>query len=308
MPSTVVLVTAIAAFIGFTINIAVMSVILRRGKRRYHLLFALLLFIAAFWDLTVFLIMIRNRFPNEIMLYQTVGTLPFIFFPAVLYHFTSTYLNREKRSVIGLYAYCTLCFTLASTGVLGTCVIGVIYYSWGAFGRLSYDPFVISWFLVYHLSIYFSCWLLLKARKLESSPVNRRHIEYIVVSFIVFSVAQVKMLAAFGVDSPFVLPLGILLTDLFGALIGVAIIKHRLFDITLLVKKGIIYSVLAAIIIFIFDFSQHLIAAFLGEMAGEHSAYIHFASIAVVVIAFMPLKQRLEHMIGGAVAKKKIEF
>jgi hypothetical protein len=142
----------------------------------------------------------------------------------------------------------------------------------------------------------------------RASPVTRRHIAYILVSFIVFAVALVKVLVAFGIDIPFILPLGILLVDSFGALIGIAIIKHRLFDITVLVRKGIIYSVFAALVIFIFDFSQHLIAEFLGGIAGEHSTYIRFASIAVVVIAFIPLKPRLERRIGSVFVKKKIEF
>jgi hypothetical protein len=54
-------------------------------------------------------------------------------------------------------------------------------------------------------------------------------IEHIIASFAVFSVAQVKLLVTVGVDLPFTLPLGMSLVDLFGALIGVAIAKHRLF-------------------------------------------------------------------------------
>lgn len=61
-------------------------------------------------------------------------------------------------------------------------------------------------------------------------------------------------------------------------------------------------------VFFIFDFSEHLIAAFLGDIAGEYSTYIHFSSIAVVVIAFRPLKHRVDHVIGGVLAKKKFEF
>ena len=117
-----------------------------------------------------------------------------------------------------------------------------------------------------------------------------------------------KAILAFGIDVPFILPLGMLLVDSFGALIGVAIVKDRLFDITVLVRKGAIYSVLTALIIFIFDFTQHLAATFFEGLVGEHSGYIRYIPIAVVIIAFMPLKQRLEHTIGTIFEKKKIEF
>jgi hypothetical protein len=132
--------------------------------------------------------------------------------------------------------------------------------------------------------------------------------EYILASFVILSIAYVKVLPIFGVDVPFLLPLGILLFDSFGVVIGLAILKDRLFDISVYVKKGISYSLLTAVIIFIFDFSQHLIATFLGGIVGEESAYAHYASIAIVIIVFMPLKQRLEHVIEGVFAEKKIEF
>jgi len=308
MASTVVLITSIASFIGFTINVLVMLVILSRGRRRHHLLFALILFTAVCWDLGIFLIMIRNSFPNEIILYQNLISIPINFLPALVYHFTTTYLNQpRKKSTILIYAYCILGPILHVAGVIQP-ISDVYNYSWGTIGRNEPNFNNLSWFLVYNFFILFSCWLLLQARKVEQSPVTRRHIGYILASFIVFCAAQVKILVAYGVDFAFALPWGILLIASFGAVIGVAIVKHQLFDITVFVRKGLIYSALAALIIFIFDFSQHLIAAFLGGIAGENSTYVNFASIAVVVIAFMPLKKRLDHMIGGILAKKKIEF
>jgi len=308
MASTVVLITSIASFIGFAINVFVMFVILSRGRRRYHLLFALILFTAVCWDLGIFLIMIRNSFPNEIILYHKLISIPINFLPALFYHFTTTYLNQpRKKSTILIYAYCILGPILLVAGIIQP-VTGVYDYSWGTIGRYEPNFDNLSWFLVYNFFILLSCWLLLQARKMEPSPVTRRHIGYILASFIVFSAAQVKILVAYGVDVAFMLPLGILLIASFGAVIGVAIVKHQLVDITVFVRRGITYSVLAALVIFIFDFSQHLIAAFLGGIAGEHSTYINFASIAVVVIAFMPLKKRLDRMIGTILAKKKIEF
>jgi hypothetical protein len=44
MSSTVVLVASITSLIGFIINVLVMLVVLWRGRRRYHFLFAVLLF------------------------------------------------------------------------------------------------------------------------------------------------------------------------------------------------------------------------------------------------------------------------
>jgi len=321
VPSSVVIVTSIASLLGFAINVSVMSVILLRRSRKYHLLFALLLSVAAFWDLGIFLVMIRNDFPDEILLYQNIISIPFNLFPALVYHFTTTYLNQPRRkSTIAIYVFCFISFVLSITGATRT-YSGIYSYSWGniarwnpvyspvldAITRYGPDPYAY-WLLVYFFSLLFSCWLLFQARKTEPSPITRRHIGYILASFVVFSIAYVKVLLTFGFDVPFLLPLGILLVDSFGAIIGLAIVKDRLFDITVYVRIGIFYSLFTAIIIFIFDFSQHLVATFLGGVMGEESVYAHYASIAIVIIVFMPLKRRLEHVVEGVFAEKKIEF
>jgi hypothetical protein len=117
VPSSVVIVTSIASLLGFAINVLVMSVILLRGRRKYHLLFALILFVSACWDLGIFLVMIRNDFPDEVLLYLNVMSIPFSMFPTLIYHFTTTYLNKPRKiSTIALYVYGLLGIILNITG------------------------------------------------------------------------------------------------------------------------------------------------------------------------------------------------
>jgi hypothetical protein len=308
MPSTVVLVTSITSFIGFIINVLVMFLVLWRGRRTYHLLFAVLLLIVACWDLGIFLVMIKNSDPSEVLLYQNVVTIPVLFFPAFLYHFTANYLNHPWRKLaVAFYGYCV--FGLILVLLYPTTAVGagaVRSYEWGNVASYEPTPILMSWALVYYLSLGFSCWMLFKARKHQPSVVARRHIDYIIASFIVFSVAQVKLLVTLGVDLAFTLPLGMSLVDLFGPLIGVAIVKDRLFDITVILKKGTAYSALGAVIIFLFAFSEHLIATYLAGVAGALSEYLHFVSIGVVIVAFMPVKRRVDRFVEGYFTTKKV--
>ena len=99
MSSTVVLITSITSFIGFIINTLVMFLVLARGRRRYHLLFAVLLFFVACWDLGVFLMMIRNSYPSEILLYYNIVGIPVLLFPAFAFHFTTSYLDQPRRKL-----------------------------------------------------------------------------------------------------------------------------------------------------------------------------------------------------------------
>ncbi len=99
-----------------------------------------------------------------------------------------------------------------------------------------------------------------------------------------------------------------LFIDTAGAVIGISIIKHRLFDITIIVKKGTIYSVLVALIIFIFSCSEHLLSKYLGDLLGEQPIYVHLISIAIVVAILMPVRSRLDRAIERSFGKKKLEF
>jgi len=310
MPSTTVLVTAITSFLGFLITSAMTFLVLSRGRKKYHYLFAGVLLIVAIWDLGIFICMIRNSFSNELPIYGYIISLPCMFLPALIYHFTCSYLNQpRKKSTIFIWAFCIISFVLNASGIGGK-ISGVYNYSWGNIFRPDAGFLLATgfWLLLYYIFVWSSCWFLFRAYRREPSPTVRRHILYILISFLVISLANVKLAVLYNVDNRYVMPTGMLLIDIFGALIGVAIIKHRLFDITLIVKKGTVYSLLVALIIFVFSCSEHLLSKYLGDLLGEQPIYIHLISIATVVGVLMPVRQRLERAIEGFFATKKVEF
>ena len=99
-----------------------------------------------------------------------------------------------------------------------------------------------------------------------------------------------------------------LLIAAFGAIVGIAIVKERLFDITIVVKKTTLYSIFLAIIVFVFSFSEHLLASYVGEFFGEHSIVIHMISIAVAIAILMPVRQKIERAIERFFTQRKVEF
>ena len=131
MPSTTVLVTAITSFLGFLIASAVTFLVLWRGRKSYHYLFAGVLLIVAIWDLGIFICMMRNSFPDELPIYGYAIALPCMFLPALIYHFTCSYLKEPRRkSTIFIWAFCIISFVLSASGLWGK-ISGVYHYSWG---------------------------------------------------------------------------------------------------------------------------------------------------------------------------------
>ena len=311
--------TAVYSFIGFVLNSTILYLVLSRGRKTYHYLFAGVLFICALWDLGILLAMLRNEHPRELITLGYLVSIPVGFLIPFIFHFTCSYLNcpRVKTTIILWVLTIAIAISMtigfvwrgASGLPLGK-IVGVHEYSWGNIWRG--DEAWSNGFLfaipAYYVIFLITCWFIYSRLRKEESRVARRHLIYILVSFLAMAFAGTKVLAVLGVDWPILLPAGMALNDVFVALIGIAIIKERLFDITVVLKKGALYSAIGAGIILVFSLSEHLLATYVGEYLGEESFLIHIISIAVVIAILMPIKHQLEDLLDKYFMKKRFEF
>jgi hypothetical protein len=308
--STTVTLTAISSFIGFVLNSAILYLVLSRGKRKYHYLFAGILLICAVWDLSITITMLRNEHPGDLILLGKILNIVCIFLLPLIFHFTCSYINRPyPKTTTILWSLTTITAVLWIFGIGGK-INDVYHYSWGNIWKGDQIFVITTWLAIplWILNFSIACWLLYGQIKRESSQVTRRHLLYVLVGFMAIGLAVVKVLVVVGVDLAFLLPMGMAFNDLFIALIGIAIVKERLFDITLVLKKGALYSALGAGIILIFSVSEHMLATYIGEFLGEESFIIHIISIAVVIAILMPVKHWLERIIEGYFHQKQFEF
>jgi hypothetical protein len=308
--STVVTVTAIYSFIGFVLNSAILYLVLSKGRERYHYLFTGILFICALWDLGITVAMLRNEHPADLIKLGYLVTIPCIFLLPLFFHFTCSYTDCPKiKTTFILWASAFLMVVLMVTGIFGR--INEIYrYSWGNIwkGNQRWQYVMTASIPLYIMLFITVCLFLYQQIKQETTLLKRRHMIYVMVSFAAIGLAVVKAFTVLGVDYPLLLPAGMALNDVFIAVIGIAIIKENLFDITVVIKKGALYSLLAAGIILIFSLSEHMLATYVGEFLGEESFFIHVISIAVVIAILMPVKHRLERLLESYFGEKRFEF
>jgi hypothetical protein len=309
MSSPIVVITAIEAAFGLLLNSVNLYLVLSKGRKTYHYLFAVLLSTYFIWDLTIFLSMIRNEYVNELPIYGMITIVPGIAIQTLIYHFTVVYLKKPiKWSIILVWVITGLSVLLVLLGVVFQ-INGVHSYSWGnIFAVESSGLLDLLVILLWFGMILPACWFLYRHSKTTRKALERRHARYIMAGFLVTAFAVVKVGVVMGINLPVLLPLGMLLVDVFSIIIGLAIIKEKLFDITIIVKKGTLYSILAAILIFGFSFSEHVLITYFGKLIGGHSEVVHLVSIAAGIALLMPFKHRIEHGIEKYFAKKKLEF
>jgi hypothetical protein len=308
MPSFIVIITAIESGFGFLLTSTILYLVLSRGKKLYHYLFAAFLLVCAIWDLGVFLLMIRNEHLEELDIIGRIAILPCIFIPALIFHFANLYTGRPIKWAVALVWGLTAATWVPIIAGVAYKIDRVYSYDWGNIFRVApsvFDPMVFLFWFGINL---WACWLLFKGAKRAASRLEQRHYIYIISGILALTLAVVKALVTMGINISFLLPLGMFLVDIFNAIIGIAILKDRLFDITVIIKKGTLYSILAGLLIFIYSLSEHLLVTFIGETVGENSTLVHFISIAVGIAVLIPVKNRLERLMERYFAQKKLEF
>jgi hypothetical protein len=306
--SPIMVVTTIESALGFILSSFILYLILKQRRELYHYLFAAFLFICTVWDLGVFLLMIRNDHLNELVVIGIIISLMVSFIPALLFHFSNLYTRQPIRWAILLAWVITGVLWLSTVLGFVNTVEGVYTYQWGNIHRYAssvLDPVILIVWFGFNLG---ACWLMYRGIKRTKSDIERRHYIYITLGMLVITFAVVKVGVTLGINLPILLPLGMFLVDIFNAIIGIAIIKDKLFDITIIIKKGTIFSLLAAFLIFIYSFVEHILVTLLGEKVGESSTVLHLVAVGIGIAVLMPVKSRLEKGVEGYFARRKLEF
>ncbi len=306
--SPILIITAIESGFGLILSCLILYVILSQKRELLHYLFAAFLLISAVWDAGILWMMVRNDYLDEL---QQVGSLitPAVgLLPALLFHFSNLYTRKPvKWGVILAWLVFGSIFILSLLGLVNK-VEGVYSYSWGNIHRYSQSPYdylnIAVWF-VFNL---WACWILYKGWRTAQSIVEKRHFLYVFLGTLVITFAIVKVGVAIGINWPVLLPLGMLMVDVLNAIIGIAIVKDSLFDITVIVKKGTLYSLLAALVIFVYSFMEHILVTFVGERIGENSYALHLVAVAISIAVLMPLKNRIERAVERYFAHRKLQF
>jgi signal transduction histidine kinase len=154
--------------------------------------------------------------------------------------------------------------------------------AWGDLARLAILLAVLEEIVLLLLSV-----VSIAIRYRRSSGQERLQLKWFVSAAAVTAVA---FSVGFYSDSPVVSAIVYLsLLGLFVA-IGIAMVKHNLYDIDVILNKAIAYGGLAAIITAIYVIIVVVIGALIGVTEG-----LSLVATAVVAVAFQPIRRRAQH-------------
>lgn len=230
----------------------------KNKKNKFFSLFGISIFL---W-LACFSAAYLSADPDAKVFYFKLGYIGVTFIPINFYFFVRNFLGKKEKffSIIGYgVAFLFILISFLFDGLIS----GLYYYSWGQYPRVNIHAHIF--FLVYFIS-YFSVAIYHLIRSLISNKNNIQgtRIKYVLLASILGSMGAIDYLPNYGID---IFPFGFLFMVSFPLIVIYAILRYRLWDITLvLTRTGIfigIYSVVLGIpLILAFGFQDQLIDNF----------------------------------------------
>jgi hypothetical protein len=142
----------------------------------------------------------------------------------------------------------------------------------------------------------------------RSTGIERQQMKWVVagVLFIAVLIALVicLTLAGAGDYSGFVFVASL---AVFPTVMGVAILRYRLYDIDVVIRKTLVYACLVAVLALLYLGGIVILGAAFRSATGQSGALAVTLSTLIVAVAFQPLRRRLQHAIDSRFSRRSYD-
>jgi len=249
------------------------------------------------WSLSSFLMHLDPPFRTPLFWnkFMLVGTLAM---PILFYYFVRTFLEIRKQK-IWLYLGIVLYISLFAANIMGYLVKeayvseGVFYYEIGIAGYFA----AIGWFLFVGLAAF----NLIRSYKKVKDSFYRNRLKYLLIGILIMSAGVITNLTKLGRY-----PLDILINTINALLLTYVILRYKLLDINVVIRKGSVYFALTAIIA-----SMYLFMIFVLERTLRGVVSISLVAILIAIgiaLLFQPLRDFLQRWIDRLFFRERLDY
>jgi signal transduction histidine kinase len=268
----------------------------RNPESRLNRLFTYFVGGMAVWNFGVFML---RRAPDETtaVFWEVVIHTGVIALPAFYYHFVLIFLERTTRHRTSLLVAYTLALVFSIINLSGSTLfmhgVNSTYWGWAPATGILYTPFFFyfNFFLIYGLAH------LIRIYKDVDSSFRRNRATLILLGTLVSLVGGVIdfarfILVRFVPAADLVYPMGIPANMVFALMLGTSIVRYRLFDVNVAVKKSAVYLLVWGVL------TSVLVAAeSYADLDQVNPLWIILPLGFVMTMLVSPIGQRLEEWI-----------
>ena len=270
-------------------------------ERKLSRIFILINLSGAIWSGGLFIFHIYSS-PNIFLL--RLAHLGIIFLPVLYLHFLLSFFNLTRKKRKFLLSFYGLTFFLVPFSFSKLYVSSIIFNP--VLGYVNRPgPLYYIFEGIFLFAIIYGCLLLIKGlRKVRG--FRRSQIRYYLLGSILgLGGGATTFLPLFGINIP---PVGIYLVPLYGICITYAIVRYRLMEIRLVLRKGIIYFLTTSfvttfiiVILFLFTRFYHQIIGF-----KSFSLTVIFAFLLALIL--QPLREKIEFWIDKLFYQRRVNY
>ncbi|MBI2909929.1 MAG: GAF domain-containing protein [Chloroflexi bacterium] len=269
--------------LAFGFNLGLIPLVLRGNhKNPLHRIFSLFLLSMSFWGLTIYKMRsspsLEEAYVWELGLFVSLAACS-------LFFFHSTFLITQSRARRGVLPAAYLLFVLIIPLVLSGLVVKEMHKRFYGYAP-TLGPLFPGFLIYVYVVLFLGFVNLIVAYRETTSHEFRNRYGYVVVG-VLSSVlgATTDYLPVLGVP---IYPLGIVGNIMFSLFTTVAILRHKLLDIRIAIRKGVAYSLLSALlggvyvgVVFLFNY--------LFNLGTAYSALVNVLAMVSVAMLLQPV-------------------
>lgn len=297
--------TYITAIISILINCVLIFLLLsRRPRKKSHIFLAIWLFFLTLFAQAIGSLIIATPDASKALSLYQFGSL-FMGPVSFIYLFVREFLNiKSKKKVIYLvFSYVVVMFLAALIkpdffirNVHWDEIVQFYLFEMGI-GIILGAPLLFFWS--------YAVWKLLKNYQKSRSVIERNRLKYLIFGIIAPLLGMILVATPWSLARRYPFDMfGVTLSSIF---LTYGVLRHKLLDIDIIIKKGLLYSVLTMIVTGVY-LSFSLMLRFLFQQSDTAlSMPTTFSTAIFVALAFQPMQKATQHFIDRLFSRRKYD-
>ncbi len=298
-------ITLVSAIIGVVVNLAITYLILTQRKNNKAAIYLSVWIIGMTLALQVlgYVIIIQKDAQSALFWYRM--NYPMCIFLPFIYLFVKNYLPASKETLIShsfiIYLLLALPFYLF---IKNSFITGVVWNDTVEFYLAEFNLTSISSLYFYWAFIFwiYSIYKLIRYYFSQRSPIEKNRIKYLItglilplIGFITISIPVVELRKY---------PLDMWFHTLGSIIIAYGILRFRLMNITVIIRKGLIYSLTTIVITAIYLIFTFIIQTIITGESSEISIPAAISTAVIIALVFQPLQTFTQRLIDSIFFRK----
>jgi signal transduction histidine kinase len=169
--------------------------------------------------------------------------------------------------------------------------------------ELMFQLFVLNFILFMGYALF----LVFRKHKETTSGIKRNQIAYFLMAgLLTVLVGSTNFLPSFGIK---IYPMGNMATIILTSIFAYAIVKHRLMDIQVVIRKSVIYASVTAAITAIYAIIVGVFHGVLGiTRFAQGSLLVNALAAMIIALSFQPLRNRIQRIVDKLFFKDKYDY